>query len=430
MYDTLSDLLKEIAAGEDTYLEFKEVVFRGNQVRFSSEEGKASSVIAEVFVSLANTAGGVVLFGVNKRGEVVGFEAAGRETLEQFVVNCALHNCTPPIEPLLDWIVLPDSQGQEHLCLKVDVSRSRFYVHHTLDGRFLKRVGSHRQLIPAEELGRLLASRGLAVPFEERPVPRTTLQALNRLRFESHYEAAYGAQVGDSGLAFERLLANLKLAVESEDGLWQPTHLGILLFCDRPERYLDGCFVDVAAYDHAEADGNTLDSKRITGPVPEQIEATLRYLLQSPLAAVGSMKDGWGRRDRPAYSGPALQEAVVNALAHRDYQLVGSQVLVTLFPDRIEIRNPGGLHNTLQPENLYAGCQPFRRNQMLCGFLRAWQSPITGRAYMEQRGEGFLTMVRESQRLSSRRPDLAVTPQAVRLTIYARPPEAGSIVAG
>lgn len=92
MYDTLSDLLMEIVAGEDTYLEFKEVVFRGNQVRFSSEEGKASSVIAEVFVSLANTAGGVVLFGVNKHGEVVGFDTAARDTLEQFVVNCALHD--------------------------------------------------------------------------------------------------------------------------------------------------------------------------------------------------------------------------------------------------------------------------------------------------------------------------------------------------
>lgn len=181
--------------------------------------------------------------------------------------------------------------------------------------------------------------------------------------------------------------------------------------------------MDVAAYDHSDADGNTLDSKRITGPVPEQIEGTLRYLLQSPLITVGSVKDELGRRDLPAYSGPALQEAVVNALAHRDHQLVGSQVIVTIFPDRLEIRNPGGLHNTLQPENLFAGCQPFRRNQMLCGFLRSYQSPVTGRAYMEQRGEGFLTMIRESQKLSGRRPDLEVTPQAVRLTIYARQPE-------
>ena len=66
MYEDMNELLSEIAAGEDTLLEFKEVVFRGDQPRFASEEGKATKVIAEVFVSMANTEGGVVLFGVNK----------------------------------------------------------------------------------------------------------------------------------------------------------------------------------------------------------------------------------------------------------------------------------------------------------------------------------------------------------------------------
>ena len=87
-----------------------------------------------------------------------------------------------------------------------------------------------------------------------------------------------------------------------------------------------------------------MKSPSVTGPVPEQIEAVPTDLRTSPLAAVRSRKDGLGRSDRPAYSEFALQEVVVNALAHRDYAIVGSQVIVTLFPDRIEIRNPGGLH--------------------------------------------------------------------------------------
>jgi ATP-dependent DNA helicase RecG len=92
---------------------------------------------------------------------------------------------------------------------------------------------------------------------------------------------------------------------------------------------------------------------------------------------------------------------------------------VTLFPDRIEIRNPGGLHNTLTEENLYAGCQPVRRNQILAGFLRDYGNPVTGRRYMETRGEGFLTLVRTSLELSGRRPELTNLGQAVRLTIFA-----------
>ncbi len=136
---------------------------------------------------------------------------------------------------------------------------------------------------------------------------------------------------------------------------------------------------------------------------------------------VAARKDDRGRLDRPAYSPRALQEAVVNALVHRDYAIAGSQVRVFLFSDRIEVSNPGGLHNTLNPEALFAGCQPVRRNQMLAGFLREYTSPVTARALMEGRGEGFLTMVRECVRVSGRPPDLTLAGGAVRLTVHAGP---------
>src|SRR5262249_32367701 len=161
-----------------------------------------------------------------------------------------------------------------------------------------------------------------------------------------------------------------------------------------------------------------LDAKTIRGTVPEQIEKTLDYLRTSPLLPVAATKDGEGRRDRPAYSLRALQEAVVNALAHRDYGIAGSQVRVFLLDNRIEVSNPGKLYNTLSPDDLFAGCQPIRRNQMLAGFLRDYQSPVTGKAYMEMRGEGFLAMVRECERVSGRRPDLAVIGDSVKVTIY------------
>jgi predicted HTH transcriptional regulator len=225
--------------------------------------------------------------------------------------------------------------------------------------------------------------------------------------------------MADSELSYEHLLRNLKLAVQEDDGLWRPTTVGVLLFSERPDRYLSGAYVDLAVYDHAVADGNTRDAKRVTGPVVEQIEWVLTYLRTSPLVSTLSVKDGMGRTDKPAYSDFALQEAVVNALAHRDYEIAGAQVIVTLFPDRIEIRNPGGLHNTLTEENLYAGCQPVRRNQILAGFLRDYESPATGRRYMETRGEGFLTLVRASTALSGRRPELVNMGGAIKLTLFA-----------
>jgi predicted HTH transcriptional regulator len=427
MYDDVAELLREIAAGEDTYLEFKEVRFQGDKVRFASEEGKATSAIAEVLVSLANTEGGVVLFGVNKAREIVGLEPERRDVLEQFVINCALNNCVPEIEPRLDWLLLPDADGVDHLCLKVEIDKSRFYVHQTVDGRFLKRVGSHRRLIPAEQLGRLLATRRLLAPFEERPAPGSRIEDLDLAKLDAYHRARFERPYAEAGLPLEQLLNNWKLAIQVEDRPWQLTNLGVLLFCDQPERFLAGTYVDIAVYAHETPDGNTVDAKRITGTVPEQIEKTLEYVLTSPYAAIRSTKSGMGRLDEPRYSPVALQESIVNALVHRDYELTGSQVIVYVFPDRIEVRNPGGLHNTLTPENLYAGCQPIRRNQHMAGFLRDFKSSRTGRAYMEMRGEGFLTVLRESRRLSGRWPELKVVGQSVWLTLFGASDEPSNV---
>jgi predicted HTH transcriptional regulator len=417
--DDVNTLVSEIAAGEDTFLEFKEVVFKGDQVRFAREEGKAQTVIAEVFVSMANTEGGVIVFGVNKAREVVGIDEGKRDLLEQFVVNLCLNNCNPGIEPLLDWVYLPGRGGKLALCLKTTVPKARYYVHATADGRYLKRVGSHRTLIPADQLGRLLSARRLAIPAEERPVFRAGVEELDRARFDAYYQHRFGRPVEAAGVEQTQLLVNQKLAVKDEAGHLQATILGLLLFSERPDTFLNGAFIDVAAYSGPIADGSTVDARRIYGPIPEQIEQMLQYFRASPLVARPSQKDSSGRMDLEIYSQLALQEAVVNALVHRDYELEGSQVRVFLFPDRIEIWNPGGLHNTLTEEDLYLGCQPIRRNQLMAGFMRDYSSPVTGRSYMESRGEGFLTLVRESELVSGRRPDLRVQGQAVQLTIYA-----------
>ena len=185
-----------------------------------------------------------------------------------------------------------------------------------------------------------------------------------------------------------------------------------------PQFHLPQAYIDVVSYTGTVADGNAADSKRIEGRVPEQVETVLRYFQASPLIATLSTKDGAGRIDTPSYSLLALQEALVNAVVHRDYEIAGSQIRVYLFSDRIEVWNPGALHNTLRVEDLYAGCQPVRRNQLLAGFFRDFKSPVTGRSYMEARGEGFLNMVAECERIANRRPEFKVVGQAVCLTLY------------
>ena len=421
-------LLSSIQAGEDTELELKEVVFRGDRIAFGSDPGRASSKLVEVFVSMANTRGGTLVMGVRDADRVVvGVDPLKRDLLEQFVVNVATTNCNPMIVPALDWAYLPAEGGEPRLCLVIEVPASRFDVHQTGDGRFLQRIGSHRHLIPAERLARLLSARRLTDPVEERPVFGSRLEDLHDLRIETYFRNRFPEWTRPENWT-PTVLAH-KLAAPTDAGVI-PTYLGVLLFAERPEQHLPGAYISLAAYRHPVADGNTSDSRQITGPLPEQIAQVLTYFGSSPLIPTVSRKGPQGRHDFPSYVHTALQEAVVNAVVHRDYEVRGSQIIIRLFPDRIEFQNPGALYNTLTIENVYAGCQPARRNQFLAGFLRDYKSPLTGAAYMEARGEGFLNLVRNSQRLSGRRPELKQIGAATKLTIYAATYEGDGGMAG
>jgi predicted HTH transcriptional regulator len=271
-----------------------------------------------------------------------------------------------------------------------------------------------------EQQARIVERRGMITSFEERPIFSAGIKDLEEGHFSKYYEVRYGESYDAEGGLYDRLLQNLKLAAADEMGNLHPTGLGLLLFSWRPETWISGAYVDIAVYDGAEPDADRQrDSRVISGTVVQQIERTMDYLGISPFLPTAARKDGRGRMDFPSYSFRALQEAVVNAVVHRDYSIRGAQVRLFIFPDRIEISNPGRLHNTLTPSDLFAGCQPVRRNQMLAGFLRDYISPITRRSYMEGRGEGFLTMVRECKKISNRLPRLEIIGDSVKLTIWA-----------
>ena len=410
-------LLSSIRAGEDTELELKEVVFHGDRIALGSDPGRASSKLAEVFVSMANTRGGTLVMGVRDADRVVvGVDPRKRDLLEQFVVNVATTNCDPMIVPGLDWEYLPGHGGEPKLCLIIHVPASPFDAHQTGDGRFLQRIGSHRHPIPAERLARTFSASSLAGPVEERAVVGATLDALNVHLLTKYFRSRFGDWSPPDD--WQSTLVAHKLAAVTQSGV-APTYLGMLLFAEQPQQYVRGAYIDVSSYNQRMLNAAAVHRQRITGPLPSQIAQALTYLQVSPLNSTASRDDDRRHHDRPSYVDRSLQEAIVNAVVHRDYAVQGSPIIIRLFPDRIEFQNPGALHHTLTVENLYAGCHPVRRNQLLADFLRAYQSPVTSGSLLATMGEGFLNLVSDSQRLSGRRPDLTQIGQATKLTIYA-----------
>jgi len=119
----------------------------------------------------------------------------------------------------------------------------------------------------------------------------------------------------------------------------------------------------------------------------------------------------------------AIFEAVVNAVAHRDYSIQGSKIRIQMFSDRIEIYSPGTIANSMTLESL-----PLRqssRNELITSLLAKCPIEIEGfeegrRHLMDKRGEGVPIILTESEKLSSKKPLYKLIDDTeLLLTIYA-----------
>ncbi len=133
------------------------------------------------------------------------------------------------------------------------------------------------------------------------------------------------------------------------------------------------------------------------------------------------------RTERPQYSERAVFEALVNAVAHRDYSMAGARIRLHMFKDRIELYVPGGLTNTLTTEGMQY--RQHSRNELIASLLV--RCPVDNerlnRTYMmERRGDGVPPIILdESRALSGRRPEYTVIDDSeLRLIIWAADAEA------
>ncbi len=126
-----------------------------------------------------------------------------------------------------------------------------------------------------------------------------------------------------------------------------------------------------------------------------------------------------GREDHPQYDIGSIHEAIVNAVAHRDYSIAGSKIRLFLFADRVEIYSPGALPNTLTIETM--AYRVFTRNQLLVRFLLRMKARRTGHSFLESRGEGVRRILDASEAHSGRRPVYELFDEELRLTIWAKP---------
>lgn len=398
VFDNLIDLIEKIRLGEDSFLELKEVRFAGQRVNAPHRDS-----LADELAAFANGRGGVCVLGVDDAREVIGVPLDRLDLVEDFVRQLCLDNINPPLAPVIERLTLPSSTGEQLPVLKVGVTSSLFV--HKSPGGYFHRVGSAKREMPPDYLARLFQQRSQAriIRFDEQPVPVATLDDLDRplwQRFAS-------ARTQDTR---EVLLDKLAMARPDADGTTRPTIAGVLIASQDPRRWLPNAFIQAVAYRGTDVlpQGESmyqLDAQDITGPLDVQVLAACQFVKKN-MRVFASKQEG--RHDLPQYDLTAVFEALVNAVAHRDYSIHGAKIRLRMFADRLELYSPGAIPNTMTVDSL-----PYRqaaRNEAITSLLAKCTVPtveqgFTGRnAMMDKRGEGVQIILESSERLSGKRP--------------------------
>ena len=222
-----------------------------------------------------------------------------------------------------------------------------------------------------------------------RPCPGARLHDLDMERVEAYREQV-GLRRPESRLLrapVEELLILIG-AVLREDNV-QPTLAGILLFGKDPQWFYPSFTITFlhfpgASVASADSEGPLyLDNREFRGTLPAMIDAARDAVLGK--LSRHAVVNGFVRHDLLEYPEIAFREAIVNAVAHRDYGLEGSFIQVRLFSDRLEVQSPGGLGGNLTIENI--AYEQYTRNPHVVRLLE-------DHGYVERRGLGVDNMIR------------------------------------
>ena len=186
--------------------------------------------------------------------------------------------------------------------------------------------------------------------------------------------------------------------VDELDGILRPTLYGLMTFGRDPQAFPHtlSLFVQCAAYGGADQAADVLSAGEGKGRLEDQVQRAMGWF-----RSLGRRKsyEGHYRRDTPPVPEPALREALVNAVIHRDYAITGSQVLLEAFDDRIVVTSPGALPNHMTVEQARKGGAPRSRNEMMA-------NAMVVRGLMERRGRGWLTMRQAMRKFNGTEPAL------------------------
>ncbi len=326
--------------------------------------------------AFANCIGGTLFFGVEDNASIVGLEniQADAEVISRLIKE--------RITPLPEFVLTPKEENGKSFLLLAVSSGTQTPYYYKADGKMEAyiRVGNESVVAPDYVVNELIlkgSHRSFDAIITDTPKTDysfTLLEATYReragLRLEASDYTSFGLATKDG------FLTNAGKLLTDQRSIYNAR-----LFCTRWNGLEKGSIFDDA-----------LDDKEFEGSLIHLLHSGMNFVKNN--SKVRFEKKAQYRVDKPDYPERAVTEALVNALIHRDYLVMGSEIHIDMFDDRLEITSPGGMYagKAIQECNINE-IDSVRRNPIVADLFHRMK-------YMERRGSGLKKIVAETQKIA------------------------------
>ncbi len=376
---------------------------QGQEIELKTERASART-LAESLVALANASGGVVLVGIGpKSGRPLGLKDA--EAARDKALEAAFLTDPPLIIPLPEIVTVDD---EDVLVITVPPGLPHVY---SLRGKYLIRVGAQNKPLAPRRLRRLIIERG-EVSFESLVPPGATLDDIDWDKAERYLALLEGliAATTEEALHNRGCLVTPPLPPPKSGGGkrggYRPTNAGVLLFGIQPERFVKSSEIIVVRYVGREMSDEFV-REDVRGTLPDQIRRAEAFLASNMKRGVRLVS--LEREERVEYPVKAVREAIVNAVAHRDYSIRGDEIRIFMFSDRIEFYSPGRLPGHVTVDNIVE--ERFSRNEVIVQVL-------ADMGFIEHLGYGIDRMIKLMRDYGLPAPRFQETAGGFRVILY------------
>jgi ATP-dependent DNA helicase RecG len=377
----------------------------GPSLQWYPEDVPLSS-LAMALVGMANTEGGTVILGVSPRaGELVGVkdpEAACDRVFQAAIL----------VDPTLVLPIPRQVTAKKTGMLKpvnlilINVPAGLPHVY-CLDGRYLGRDGTQTNPLSARQLYQLLHQRG-TVQFESRVIPEAGLQDLNEDEVVAYAHGAGKVPADDLEKSYEFLVRRGCLKRVGKE--LQLTYAALLLFGRYPQQWLPNATILAGRFPGVALSGRYI-KRDITGNIPDELRQAEEFIRTNLITTVRLV--GLQHQESLEYPFEAVRELLVNAVAHRDYNLQGDNIHLNIFSDHLEISSPGTLPGPVTLKNLLEA--RFARNAVISQVL-------SDLGFVERLGYGLDRVVDATRNAGLLPPQFEEVAGTFRITLFASQP--------